>query len=106
MPLGLRGGRSVCRFRPHRDVRDCLRRLLRGFSRAGAGAAGDLDRVQGRDWRFVGAAAGSVVWFAVLGLAAVWLGRRQHALHIWRALDSVVALMMWGTALFVVKSLF
>jgi L-lysine exporter family protein LysE/ArgO len=46
------------------------------------------------------------VAFAALGLAAFWLGRRLHALHIWRALDGMVALMMWGTALFLVKSLF
>lgn len=54
----------------------------------------------------MGAAAGSVVWFAALGLAAFWLGRRLNSLHIWRALDGAVALMMWGTAAFLVKSLF
>ena len=42
----------------------------------------------------MGAAAGSVVWFGVLGLATFWLGRRLDSLHIWRALDGVVALMM------------
>ena len=47
----------------------------------------------------LGAAAGSVLWFSVLGAAAFWLGRRLHSQHIWRALDGAVALMMWGTAL-------
>ena len=54
----------------------------------------------------MGAAAGSVVWFAALGLAAFWLGRRLNSLHLWRALDGAVALMMWGTAAFLLKSLF
>lgn len=54
----------------------------------------------------MGAAAGSVVWFAALGLAAFWLGRRLNSLHIWRALDGMVALMMWGTAGWLISSLF
>lgn len=54
----------------------------------------------------MGAAAGSVVWFTALGLAAFWLGRRLNSLHLWRALDGAVALMMWGTAAFLLKSLF
>jgi L-lysine exporter family protein LysE/ArgO len=54
----------------------------------------------------IGAATGSLVWFATLGLAAFWLGRRLNSLHIWRALDGAVALMMWGTAAFLLKSLF
>jgi L-lysine exporter family protein LysE/ArgO len=54
----------------------------------------------------IGAATGSVVWFVTLGLAAFWLGRRLNSLHIWRALDGAVALMMWGTAAFLLKSLF
>ena len=53
----------------------------------------------------MGAAAGSVVWFGALGLAAFWLGRRLNSLHLWRALDGAVALMMWGTAAFLLKSL-
>jgi L-lysine exporter family protein LysE/ArgO len=61
---------------------------------AGAGAFG------------IGAATGSVVWFTALGLAAFWLGRRLNSLHIWRALDGLVALMMWGTAGWLVSSLF
>jgi L-lysine exporter family protein LysE/ArgO len=53
----------------------------------------------------LGAAAGSMLWFLVLGTAAFWLGRRLHSLHIWRALDGAVALMMWGTALWLGFSL-
>ena len=53
----------------------------------------------------LGAAAGSLLWFLVLGTAAFWLGRRLHSLHIWRALDGAVALMMWGTALWLGFSL-
>ena len=54
----------------------------------------------------MGAAAGSVVWFLVLGAAAFWLGRRLNSLHVWRALDGLVALMMWGTAVALFVSLF
>jgi L-lysine exporter family protein LysE/ArgO len=53
----------------------------------------------------LGAAAGSVVWFLALGVAAFWLGRRLNSLHVWRALDGLVALMMWGTALWLLSSL-
>jgi len=53
----------------------------------------------------LGAAAGSMLWFLVLGTAAFWLGIRLHSLHIWRALDGAVALMMWGTALWLGFSL-
>ena len=54
----------------------------------------------------LGAATGSLVWFLVLGTAAFWLGRRLNSLHLWRALDGAVALMMWGTALWLLSSLF
>ena len=53
----------------------------------------------------LGAAAGSVVWFVVLGCAAFWLGRRLNSLRIWRLLDGAVALMMWGTAAWLLASL-
>jgi L-lysine exporter family protein LysE/ArgO len=53
----------------------------------------------------LGAATGSVVWFMVLGTAAFWLGRRLNTLRIWRLLDGAVALMMWGTALWLLASL-
>lgn len=53
----------------------------------------------------MGAAAGSVVWFSVLGVATFWLGRRLNSVVVWRALDGLVALMMWGTAAFLMKGL-
>ena len=46
----------------------------------------------------LGAAAGSLLWFSVLGLAMWLLGRRLNSPLFWRVLDGVVALMMWGTA--------
>jgi L-lysine exporter family protein LysE/ArgO len=54
----------------------------------------------------LGAAAGSLVWFLVLGVAAFWLGRRLNSLQVWRALDGMVALMMWGTAGVLLANLF
>ena len=54
----------------------------------------------------MGAAAGSLVWFSALGVATFWLGRRLNSVVVWRALDGLVALMMWGTALFLLKGLF
>jgi L-lysine exporter family protein LysE/ArgO len=54
----------------------------------------------------MGAAAGSVVWFCALGVATFWLGRRLNSVIVWRALDGLVALMMWGTAIFLLKGLF
>jgi L-lysine exporter family protein LysE/ArgO len=53
----------------------------------------------------MGAAAGSVVWFGALGVATFWLGRRLNSVVVWRALDGLVALMMWGTAIFLLKGL-
>jgi len=46
----------------------------------------------------LGAATGSLVWFSLLGLAMWHLGQRLDSPRIWRALDGLVALMMWGTA--------
>ena len=46
-----------------------------------------------------GAAAGSALWFCALSLGVFWLGQRLKSPMIWRALDGMVALMMWGTAL-------
>ncbi len=60
---------------------------------------------QGSTMFGLGAAAGSVVWFLGLGVAAFWLGRRLNSLHVWRALDGMVALMMWATALWLLSSL-
>lgn len=53
----------------------------------------------------LGAAAGSLLWFVVLGLAMLQLGRRLNSPIIWRALDGVVALMMWTTAFWLVMGL-
>jgi L-lysine exporter family protein LysE/ArgO len=53
----------------------------------------------------LGAITGSVVWFVALGITAFWLGRRLNSLRIWRALDGLVALMMWTMAVLLVKSL-
>ncbi len=53
----------------------------------------------------LGAATGSVLWFVVLGVAAFWLGQRLNSVRVWRALDAMVALMMWGTAVVLVGSL-
>lgn len=47
----------------------------------------------------LGAAAGSVIWFFGLGLSLLWLGQRLRSPKVWRVLDALVALMMWGTAL-------
>jgi len=46
-----------------------------------------------------GAAAGSALWFCALSLGVFRLGQRLKSPMIWRALDGMVALMMWGTAL-------
>ena len=46
----------------------------------------------------VGAVTGSALWFLGLGLCVVWLGQRLQSPSVWRALDGLVALMMWGTA--------
>ena len=53
----------------------------------------------------MGAATGSIVWFSALGLAMASLGHRLNAPWIWRALDGLVALMMGGTALWLLGSL-
>ena len=53
----------------------------------------------------LGAAAGSLLWFVVLGLAMLQLGRRLNSPVIRRALDGIVALMMWGTAGWLVMGL-
>jgi L-lysine exporter family protein LysE/ArgO len=53
----------------------------------------------------LGAATGSLLWFSALGMAMLCLGRRLNSPGIWRALDAVVALMMWGTALWLLAGL-
>ncbi|MEP6965570.1 MAG: LysE family transporter, partial [Polaromonas sp.] len=54
----------------------------------------------------LGAAAGSVLWFTALGLAMAGLGRQLDSPRIWRALDGLVAVMMGGTALWLLTGLF
>jgi L-lysine exporter family protein LysE/ArgO len=34
------------------------------------------------------------------------MGRRLSSLKLWRAIDGLVALMMWGTALWLLAGLF
>jgi L-lysine exporter family protein LysE/ArgO len=47
----------------------------------------------------IGAASGSVLWFVCLGLCVLGMGQRMQSPAAWRALDGLVALMMWGTAI-------
>jgi L-lysine exporter family protein LysE/ArgO len=51
----------------------------------------------------LGAAAGSALWFAALGGAMGLLGRRLNSPQLWRAIDALVALMMWSTAVWLLK---
>jgi L-lysine exporter family protein LysE/ArgO len=53
----------------------------------------------------LGAAAGSLLWFSALGLVMAGLGRRLDSPRIWRALDGLVAVMMGGTALWLLAGL-
>lgn len=53
----------------------------------------------------IGAAAGSLLWFSALGVAMWCLGRKLNSPRLWRALDALVALMMWGTALWLLAGL-
>ena len=53
----------------------------------------------------LGAAAGSLLWFVALGVAMWSLGSRLTAPWVWRALDGLVALMMWGTAAWLLAGL-
>lgn len=53
----------------------------------------------------LGAAAGSMLWFGALGLTIGVIGQRLNSPIVWRALDGLVALMMWGTALWLLLHL-
>ncbi len=53
----------------------------------------------------MGAATGSLLWFTALGLALWSLRKHLNSPHIWRALDGLVALMMGGTALWLLAGL-
>lgn len=52
-----------------------------------------------------GAATGSLLWFCGLGLAVYLVGRRIGNANIWHWLDGLVALMMWGTAFWLLTQL-
>ncbi|MDB5886526.1 MAG: lysine transporter LysE [Polaromonas sp.] len=53
----------------------------------------------------MGAATGSLLWFTALGVAMACLGRQLDSPIVWRALDLLVALMMWGTAFWLLAGL-
>lgn len=53
----------------------------------------------------LGAATGSLLWFTGLGIALWCVGRRLDSPLAWRMLDLLVALMMWGTAFWLVQDL-
>jgi L-lysine exporter family protein LysE/ArgO len=53
----------------------------------------------------LGAAAGSLLWFTGLGVALWGVGRRLDSPLAWRVLDLLVALMMWGTAFWLLQGL-
>jgi L-lysine exporter family protein LysE/ArgO len=52
-----------------------------------------------------GAVLASLLWFVALGVAASGLGRCVRQDVVWRLLDGLVALMMWGVALALLRSL-
>jgi L-lysine exporter family protein LysE/ArgO len=52
------------------------------------------------NWLFgAGAAAGSALWFVALGLGAQLLAHKLARPAVWRGIDALVAVTMWGTAL-------
>ena len=52
------------------------------------------------NWLFgLGAAAGSALWFIALGLGAAALAKKLAHPNVWRAIDVLVVITMWGTAL-------
>ena len=58
------------------------------------------------NWKFgAGAAAGSLLWFVALGLGAQLLAHKLARPAVWRGIDTVVALTMWGTALWLAMGL-
>ena len=54
----------------------------------------------------LGAATGSMVWFVLFGAAMALLGRHMRAPGLWRALDALVAITMWGCAGWLLSGLF
>jgi L-lysine exporter family protein LysE/ArgO len=54
---------------------------------------------QPSNWIFgLGAAIGSAMWFITLGLGAAALAKHLAHPVVWRAIDTLVAITMWGTA--------
>lgn len=51
-----------------------------------------------------GAVVGSMVWFILFGAVLCWLGARLNQLNPWRTIDGLVAIMMLGTALYLMHS--
>jgi L-lysine exporter family protein LysE/ArgO len=61
---------------------------------------------QPQNWLFgAGAAVGSALWFIALGLGARLLAHKLARPAVWRGIDAVVALTMWGTALWLALGL-
>jgi L-lysine exporter family protein LysE/ArgO len=54
----------------------------------------------------LGAILGSAIWFTALGVAVATLGKRIQSARVWHWLDGAVAVMMWGTAILLVRGLF
>ena len=54
----------------------------------------------------LGAATGSLLWFGALGMTVCVIGQRLNSPVVWRALDGLVALMMGGTAVWLLVGLF
>ena len=52
------------------------------------------------------AATGSLLWFGALGITICAIGQRLNSPLVWRALDALVALMMWGAAFWLLAGLF
>lgn len=56
-------------------------------------------------WFGAGAAAGSALWFAALGLGAQLLAHKLARPAVWRGIDTVVALTMWTIAVWLAVGL-
>lgn len=58
------------------------------------------------NWLFgAGAATGSLMWFIALGLGAQLLAHKLARPAVWRGMDVLVTLSMWGTALWLAHGL-
>ncbi|MBS7806448.1 LysE family transporter [Variovorax sp. PCZ-1] len=59
------------------------------------------------NWLFgMGAAAGSAIWFITLGLGAAAMAKQLAHPAVWRAIDVLVVITMWGTAAWLAVGLF